>query len=416
MRQIILALPKDNQNASYTYKLYGKATKNGSYETQPFATGNINTGDANKVKINAADVDSAVKDLEYESVKAVFEAANDAGKNNILSLAEFQILANKATIAEADTENIVWKSTALHSNYSQDTLNRIVDGNLSNTWSADQYPAYVDFDLGAEYDLSRIEVYTPKNGYSQYSLYYSSVRILLSYNSASSKAVLNEVRILGTKSGEAKKAAFQAPVSYVESAYNTEVTTQDTIDEVYGIVSRNLGKQYKNWFTFEVKDKAEGAADYYEIEDVDGKVKITGNSGVTIANGLNYYLKYYCKVSITQVGDQVTMPKSIVKVGSKVHKECKVALRYAYNYCTMSYSMAFWGEDEWRKELDWLALNGVNIVLDITGQEEVWREFLSTLGYTHEEIKDYIAGPAYYAWAYMANLSGYGGPVHDSTM
>lgn len=447
MRQIILALPKDNQNASYTYKLYGKATKNGSYETQPFATGNINTGDANKVKINAADVDSAVKDLEYESVKAVFEAANDDGKNNILSLAEFQILANKATIAEADTENIVWKSTALHSNYSQDTLNRIVDGNLSNTWSADQYPAYVDFDLGAEYDLSRIEVYTPKNGYSQYSLYYSndgqnyskfaektgtdacpdggevyqaegkkasSVRILLSYNSASSKAVLNEVRILGTKSGEAKKAAFQAPVSYVESAYNTEVTTQDTIDEVYGIVSRNLGKQYKNWFTFEVKDKAEGAADYYEIEDVDGKVKITGNSGVTIANGLNYYLKYYCKVSITQVGDQVTMPKSIVKVGSKVHKECKVALRYAYNYCTMSYSMAFWGEDEWRKELDWLALNGVNIVLDITGQEEVWREFLSALGYTHEEIKDYIAGPAYYAWAYMANLSGYGGPVHDS--
>lgn len=75
---------------------------------------------------------------------------------------------------------------------------------------------------------------------------------------------------------------------------------------------------------------------------------------------------------------------------------------------------AFWGEDEWRKELDWLALNGVNIVLDITGQEEVWREFLSALGYTHEEIKDYIAGPAYYAWAYMANLSGYGGPVHDS--
>ena len=110
MRQIILALPKDNQNASYTYKLYGKATKNGSYETQPFATGNINTGDGNKVKINAADVDSAVKDLEYESVKAVFEAANDAGKNNILSLAEFQIFANKATIAEADTENIVWKS------------------------------------------------------------------------------------------------------------------------------------------------------------------------------------------------------------------------------------------------------------------------------------------------------------------
>ena len=33
---------------------------------------------------------------------------------------------------------------------------------------------------------------------------------------------------------------------------------------------------------------------------------------------------------------------------------------------------------------------------------------------SHEDIKDFIAGPAYYAWAYMANLSGFGGPVHDS--
>ena len=33
---------------------------------------------------------------------------------------------------------------------------------------------------------------------------------------------------------------------------------------------------------------------------------------------------------------------------------------------TLSYSMAFWGETEWRNELDWLALNGVNVVLDVT--------------------------------------------------
>ena len=40
----------------------------------------------------------------------------------------------------------------------------------------------------------------------------------------------------------------------------------------------------------------------------------------------------------------------------------------------------FWGETEWQNELDWLALNGVNAVLDITGQEEVWRRFLSEFG------------------------------------
>ena len=108
------------------------------------------------------------------------------------------------------------------------------------------------------------------------------------------------------------------------------------------------------------------------------------------------------------------MPDSIVPVKGVVFKETKARVRYSYNYCTLSYSMAFWGEKEWRDELDWLALNGVNVVLDATAQEEVWRRFLTSIGYSHAEVLKFIAGPAYYAWAYMANLSGFGGPVHDS--
>ena len=109
------------------------------------------------------------------------------------------------------------------------------------------------------------------------------------------------------------------------------------------------------------------------------------------------------------------MPAEIVSLnGETITRETKLSVRYAYNYCTLSYSMAFWGEEEWRNELDWLALNGVNAVLDATAQEEVWRRFLQEVGYTAQEAKDYISGPAYYAWSYMANMAGYGGPVHDS--
>lgn len=66
------------------------------------------------------------------------------------------------------------------------------------------------------------------------------------------------------------------------------------------------------------------------------------------------------------------------------------------------------------KELDWLALNGVNVVLDATAQEEVWRRFLTELGYTHQEAKDFIAGPAYYAWAYIGKSFRLWRPVHDT--
>ena len=448
IRQFVIAMKEDESKAVYRYRLYGRTKKASAYQAEPFAEGTVGTASSDaKKEIAVSDLAADAKELEYESVKVVFEAENNAAQTTIPQVSEFRILANKATIVEADTQNIVWGSTSLHSNYSQSTLERIVDGNTKNTWSAAQYPAYIDLDLEGEYRLSEIQVFMPSNGYSQYSLYYStdgqnytklaektdqtscpaegesydakevpacSVRILLEYHSASEKAVLNEIRILGEKTGEAKKAEFEAPVSYASSRYNREVTEEDTIDEVKGIVSRNIGEDYVDWFRFELGPEADNGYDYYEIEDEAGKIKITGNDGVSLATGLNYYLKYFCNVSITQVGNQVKMPARIVPVETKIHKECKVPVRYAYNYCTMSYSMAFWGEDEWRKELDWLALNGVNLVLDITGQEEVWREFLCELGYDHASIKDYIAGPAYYAWAYMANLSGYGGPVHDS--
>ena len=108
------------------------------------------------------------------------------------------------------------------------------------------------------------------------------------------------------------------------------------------------------------------------------------------------------------------MPTAPVVPEKPIYRETKAKVRYAYNYCTHSYTSAFWGENQWRNELDWLALNGVNVVLDITAQEEVWRRFLGGIGYTLDEIKAFIPVPAHYVWFYMANMFGLDGPAHDS--
>jgi hypothetical protein len=42
-------------------------------------------------------------------------------------------------------------------------------------------------------------------------------------------------------------------------------------------------------------------------------------------------------------------------------------------------------------------MNGINLMLDITGQEEVIRETLMDFNYTDDEAREYIAGPAYQA-------------------
>ncbi|MPQ45322.1 alpha-N-acetylglucosaminidase TIM-barrel domain-containing protein, partial [Clostridium tarantellae] len=173
------------------------------------------------------------------------------------------------------------------------------------------------------------------------------------------------------------------------------------------------GSQYINWFDFSIKANTNNL-DYFQISNGDnGKIKIEGNNGVSLATGLNYYLKYFCKVQITEFGDPVKMPIIAPRLDIFIRKETPYEIRYAHNYCTFSYTMAFWSDEQWQVWLDWLALNGVNLVLDLNAQDEVWRRFLGELGYDIVEIKNWLVGPAYMAWQYMGNMGTFGGPLPD---
>lgn len=386
--------------------------------------------------------------VTYSKIKFVLDRVESTGGDPWPAVAEFKVFGIGKTVE--DNDNIAWKKP-VHTNTSQTNGSKITDGNLTTSWSGTYYPGYADINLEENYNIDEIEVYLPTSGYTQYDIYtsldgrdftklYSKtstdstpdngdiikaegteariVRVYVNYQSAGSNAIINEVRMSGTKSSTAVQETPAVEVSnFEDSEYNVEVTPEMALEEVQGIVKRQLGAPYVNWFNFSLAENPNGSGyDYYQLsEGENGKINILGNDGVSLATGLNYYLKYYLNVNISQVGNQVNMPATSVSLNGKtIFKETKMAIRYAYNYCTLSYAMAFWGEEEWRNELDWLALNGVNMVLDATAQEEVWRRFLSEVGYTPQEAKDFISGPAYYAWSYMANMSGYGGPVHDS--
>ncbi len=51
--------------------------------------------------------------------------------------------------------------------------------------------------------------------------------------------------------------------------------------------------------------------------------------------------------------------------------------RYHQNVCTLSYTFAFWQWKDWERHIDWMALNGINLPLAFTGQEEIWRRVYS---------------------------------------
>ena len=151
--------------------------------------------------------------------------------------------------------------------------------------------------------------------------------------------------------------------------------------------------------------------DFFELDQSGKRVVVRGNTWVNIATGINWYLKYHAGIHLSWNGMKVKLPGQLPAVTRKERHETDLSLRYDFNYCTFSYSMAFWDWERWQQEIDWMALHGVNMPLAIVGEECVWRNMLLRLGYTEEEVGRFIAGPAFLAWWEMNNLEGWGGPL-----
>ena len=73
--------------------------------------------------------------------------------------------------------------------------------------------------------------------------------------------------------------------------------------------------------------------------------------------------------------------------------------------------MVWWSWERWEREIDWMALHGINLPLAFTGQEAVWYQLYKGLGMTDSELQDFFTGPAFLAWQRMGNLRRWGGPL-----
>ena len=176
------------------------------------------------------------------------------------------------------------------------------------------------------------------------------------------------------------------------------------VDELLERIDKGASAKFKTQLVKSDKD-------FFELDQQGKKVVIRGNTWVNIASGLNWYLKYYAGIHLSWNQMQAKLPAVMPAVTQKERHETDLTLRYDFNYCTFSYSMAFWDWARWEKEIDWMALHGVNLPLAIVGEECVWRNMLLKLGYTEKEVGEFIAGPAFLAWWEMNNLEGWGGPL-----
>ncbi|KAG0010464.1 hypothetical protein BGZ80_001462 [Entomortierella chlamydospora] len=199
-------------------------------------------------------------------------------------------------------------------------------------------------------------------------------------------------------------------------------------DPLLGVVQRLLPKSYHNAFDFQlVSDiptpSPENKYDVFRVSNKNstsssGKILIEGATLSALGRGLKYYLDQAVQVELAWSGNRFDelphTPPSVPDLELDTNKVVTtghvrgsfVPWRYYTNVVTYGYQFPFWEWARWEREIDWMMLNGINLLPAMVGQEYIVREFWRSKNLTDAEIIDFLTGPVDMPWQRMGNLQG----------
>lgn len=264
---------------------------------------------------------------------------------------------------------------------------------LITTWGGAQedYAARLWSGLISEYYIPRLEKY---------------------FNSSPEELDLWEEEWINSKYTH-KSAAFDSPVESaikLIKAPQTVFSYKEQIQAAKDLVDRVTSGRSEEFIIRII----ENDKDFFCFGKENEKILLEGNNGIGIASALNAYLKSECGWHYSWCGKNTSLPKKLPLPISSIRKESPFKYRYYLNYCTFNYSMSWWDFDRWQEEIDFMAMNGINMPLAVTGQNSVWQRVYHRLGLSDNELKSFFSGPAYFNWFWMGNLDGWGGPLPQS--
>ena len=172
---------------------------------------------------------------------------------------------------------------------------------------------------------------------------------------------------------------------------------------------------YEKQYVLEViPTDAQSGEDVFEVDARKGKVVLRGNNPVALASAFHWYLKYTCKAQLSWFGDQLNLPERLPLPAAKERRTIGGKYRAYFNYCTLSYTAPWWDWERWQREIDFMAMNGINMPLQPIGLDAVWYETLLRMGFTDLEARTFLVGPGHQAWQWMTNIEQFGGPLPKS--
>ncbi len=182
-----------------------------------------------------------------------------------------------------------------------------------------------------------------------------------------------------------------------------------TTSAVKELMGRVLEKDFP--VSFELKKQGDSTFFTYKVSD--GKLYIQGSDNVALCRGLYDYIKSNHFGLFSWSGNNMNLPTHL-QDGCTKRVVSPFSYHYYFNVVTYGYTMPYWDWNRWEKEIDWMALHGVNMPLALVANEAISARVWAKLGLTSKEIDDYFAGPAHLPWMRMGNISNIDGPLPET--
>jgi len=190
------------------------------------------------------------------------------------------------------------------------------------------------------------------------------------------------------------------------AAMPAAASAQGHEDPAHAVLSRLIGSA-SDAFRLAVTPGAQPA---YAYSARGGRVTVEATSAIAALYGAYAYLKDNGLAHASWDGNRSGLPRRLPD-GHSGRIEALFPRRLYLNTCTFGYTTPFWDWPRWRREIDWMALHGIDMPLAMEGQEWVWRALWREEGLSDAELDAYFSGPAFTPWQRMGNIEGYQAPL-----
>lgn len=150
-----------------------------------------------------------------------------------------------------------------------------------------------------------------------------------------------------------------------------------------------------------------GGKNVYELFCENGKIVLCGDCKISLAQAYYAYLKSCLGVNFSHCGNEKISADSAPAFDGKIRRIVPQKIRAYMDYGLLSYSCAFWKWEQWEKEIDFMAMNGINAPLSAVGTEAAWYYVLRDFKYSETGALAFLSGPCFWPQQLASRLSGY---------